>query len=74
MLEKVVSESHGESVWEALLEKSGASGTYASLGSYPDEELLALVAAGLGSHRAPPRRDPHLVRPQGHAAAARTLP
>lgn len=45
LLEKVVSAAHGEAVWEALLEKSGASGTYTSLGSYPDEELLALVAA-----------------------------
>ena len=45
LLEKVVSEAHGEAVWEALLEKSGASGTYTSLGSYPDEELLGLVAA-----------------------------
>ena len=45
LLEKVVSEAHGDGVWEALLEKSGASGTYTSLGSYPDEELLGLVAA-----------------------------
>ena len=45
LLEKVVTEAHGDGVWDALLEKSGASGTYTSLGSYPDEELLGLVAA-----------------------------
>lgn len=45
LLEKVVTEAHGEGVWDALLEKSGASGAYTSLGSYPDEELLGLVAA-----------------------------
>ena len=33
LLEKVVIEAHGEGVWDAMLEKSGASGTNTSLGS-----------------------------------------
>jgi hypothetical protein len=45
LLEKVVTEAHGEDTWDALLEKSGASGVYNSLGSYPDEELGRLVTA-----------------------------
>ena len=45
LLEKVVTEAHGEDTWDALLEKSGASGAYSSLGSYPDEELARIVTA-----------------------------
>jgi hypothetical protein len=51
LLEDVVSEAHGPGMWDALLQDSGASGVYTSLGSYPDEELVALVhtaAAQLG--------------------------
>ncbi len=45
LLEVVVSKEHGEDAWEGLLEEAGSQGAYTSLGSYPDEELLRLVAA-----------------------------
>lgn len=53
LLEKVVNEAHGAGVWDALLQKSGASGSYTSLGSYPDEELLSLVAAASEATKTP---------------------
>jgi len=45
LLEAVVVSEHGPDVWDALLERSGASGSYSTIGSYPDEELLAIVDA-----------------------------
>lgn len=45
LLEKVVSTAHGEETWDDLIEDAGVSGAYTSLGSYPDEEIEALVAA-----------------------------
>ncbi len=45
LLEKVVTEAHGEDTWDALLAKSGASGAYSSLASYSDEELARIVTA-----------------------------
>ncbi len=45
LLEEVVAARHGEAVWDDLLDAAGASGVYTSLGSYPDEELMRLVAA-----------------------------
>lgn len=45
LLEEVVSEHHGDSTWEALLDAAHSDGVYTSLGSYPDAELIALVEA-----------------------------
>ncbi len=45
LLEEVVSAEHGERTWDALLDASGAGGSYSSLGNYPDEELGRIVAA-----------------------------
>ena len=45
LLEEVVSREHGEDTWDRLLEAAGLDGAYTSLGSYPDEDLFALVAA-----------------------------
>lgn len=45
LLEEAVTHEHGAQVWEHLLQVSGASGTYSSLGSYPDAELNGLVLA-----------------------------
>lgn len=46
LLEQVVSDAHGPKTWELLLRDTGLDGTYTSIGSYPDEDLLALVRAG----------------------------
>lgn len=45
LLEQVVVREYGENVWEDLLDATGLSGTYTSLGSYPDQEMLSLVGA-----------------------------
>lgn len=45
VLEEVVVASHGEDVWDDLLEAVGSNGIYTSLGSYPDEQVVALVQA-----------------------------
>ena len=45
LAEEVVTSLHGEDVWDAILERAAVDGAYTSLGSYPDEELTALVVA-----------------------------
>lgn len=45
LLEEVVVRSHGEDVWDDLLDAAGLAGAYTSVGSYPDEELQKLVLA-----------------------------
>jgi hypothetical protein len=45
LLEEVVTQEHGEEAWEDLLDRSGAEGVYTSLGSYPDQEFVALLQA-----------------------------
>jgi hypothetical protein len=54
LLEEVVRAEHGEDAWDALLEAAGVNGAYTSLGSYPDEELLKLVAAAATMLGQPP--------------------
>ena len=46
LLEEVVVAHHGQSAWEKLLDDAGVEGAYTSLGSYPDAQMTALVAAG----------------------------
>lgn len=45
LLEQVVSDEYGEQTWEALLEGTKLDGAYTAVGSYPDEDLSALVGA-----------------------------
>ena len=45
LLETCVSRKYGEDTWDALLRSADLDGAYTSLGSYPDEDLYALVAA-----------------------------
>ena len=49
LLEEVVRREHGENVWDLLLDKAGASGSYTSLGNYSDDEMAALVSAAAGA-------------------------
>ncbi|MFN2640649.1 MAG: heme NO-binding domain-containing protein [Actinomycetota bacterium] len=46
LLEQTVSDKYGEDTWDALLEGAGLEGSYTAVGSYPDEELIALVDTG----------------------------
>ncbi len=36
---------HGENAWDSLLDTAGLTGAYTSLGTYPDEDMAALVTA-----------------------------
>jgi len=54
LLEEVVRESHGEDTWDDLLEAAGLDGAYSALGSYPDGDLLRLVAAASAALKLPP--------------------
>lgn len=54
LLEEAVGEAHGEQAWDHLLELAGVDGAYTSLGSYPDEEMAALVGAASGALDATP--------------------
>jgi hypothetical protein len=45
LLEEIVIREHGEETWELLLVRADLDGAYTSLGSYPDADLMALVAA-----------------------------
>ena len=45
LLEQVVAEEHGEEAWDSILDAAGLEGAYTAVGSYPDEQLVALVAA-----------------------------
>jgi hypothetical protein len=45
LLQQVVVDEYDESTWDAVLEAAGSKGVYTAVGSYPDEELLALVGA-----------------------------
>ncbi len=54
VLEDAVTQEHGAPAWDSLVQSSGASGTYSSLGSYPDSELMGLVMAASGALGAEP--------------------
>lgn len=47
LLETTVERAFGPDVWDALIESSGVSGAYTSLGAYPDSDMEALVSAAM---------------------------
>lgn len=47
LLAEAVERSFGPDTWDTLIEMSGVSGAYTSLGNYPDAEIEALVAAAM---------------------------
>lgn len=54
VLQEVVVANYGEDVWDDLLDAAGSNGVYTSLGSYPDEQMMALVQAASQSLQLPP--------------------
>ncbi|WP_372729303.1 heme NO-binding domain-containing protein [Nocardioides sp.] len=46
VVEEAVTVEHGESMWDALLTRTGLDGSYTSLGDYPDADLHALIRTG----------------------------
>lgn len=65
LLQMVVSDEYGEATWDALLDETGLPGVYTAVGSYPDEELLALVGAASKALDTPPDE---IVKWFGHRA------
>lgn len=45
LLEETTTAAHGEDHWDDLLDQTQAVGSYTSLGSYDDAELVSLVSA-----------------------------
>jgi hypothetical protein len=45
LLQEVVTEEHGESTWDALLDAANLDGAYTAVGTYADEDMSALVEA-----------------------------
>lgn len=45
ILEEAVTTTYGDATWEAVLQRAGSDGVYASVGSYDDAELFGIVAA-----------------------------
>jgi hypothetical protein len=43
LVEDVVRHEHGDDVWDEVVDESGVTGAYTSLGSYPDEDLVAIA-------------------------------
>lgn len=54
LLEDIVTDEYGADAWDDLLSAAGLEGAYTTLGSYPDEDLLALVGAASGALKLPP--------------------
>ena len=54
LLEAVVQREYDDDTWEALLEQANVGGAYTSLGNYPDEEMMKLVAAASSLLKTPP--------------------
>jgi hypothetical protein len=45
LAEQVVTDAFGDDAWDDILDAAGLEGAYTSLGSYPDDDLVALVTA-----------------------------
>ena len=45
LAEQVVTDGYGARMWDDVLDSAGVEGSYTSLGSYPDAQFHALVAA-----------------------------
>ncbi|MGH2711707.1 MAG: heme NO-binding domain-containing protein [Actinomycetota bacterium] len=54
LLEQVVTDQHGEDAWDQILEAAGQEGAYTAVGSYPDEQFMALVGAAVELLRVEP--------------------
>jgi hypothetical protein len=65
LLEATVSATHGVNVWDDLLDATGLTGAYTTLGNYPDGELIALIGA-LAAHTG--RSEPEALRWFGRSA------
>jgi len=54
LLEQIVVRDYGEDTWDDLLDEAGLDGGFTTVGSYPDEQMMRLVAAASSSLDIPP--------------------
>lgn len=54
LMSELVRRDFGEDAWDDLLAASGATGSYTSLGNYPDAEMFRLVGAASEALGKPP--------------------
>jgi len=54
LLNDMVENKFGMATWDQILASTGLDGVYVSVGTYPDEELLALVNAASSLTNTPP--------------------
>ena len=45
LVEEVVTNDHGQDAWDDILASADVDGAYTAVGSYSDDELLAIVGA-----------------------------
>jgi hypothetical protein len=45
LLEHAVSNEYGEETWDTLVDAAGVDGSYTAVGTYPHEQLIAIVGA-----------------------------
>jgi len=45
LLEQAVVDKYGEDTWDSLIDAAGVEGAYTAVGSYPHEEIFAIVKA-----------------------------
>ena len=45
LVEDVVRSHYGDDMWDDIIDAAGVDGSYTSLGTYPDADLLAVVGA-----------------------------
>ena len=64
LLEAVVQREMGDDTWDALLEQAQLDGAYTSLGNYPDDEMMKLVAVASSALK----KSPDIVRWFGRSA------
>jgi hypothetical protein len=55
LLEDVVVRTHGADTWDQLLDGAGVEGSYTSLGSYDDSDLMKLVMTASAALKTPPQ-------------------
>jgi Haem-NO-binding len=65
LLERAVSDRYGEDVWDSILDAAAVDGAYTAVGTYPHEQLGAIVAAASKALDVPPD---DLIRWFGRAA------
>lgn len=74
LVEDVVRSQHGDDMWDDIIDAAAVEGSYTSLGTYPDSELVSIVAAASRLLEADPDDVVRLVGTEGMAELAARYP